>query len=161
MVCILWDSYTRWQCVSVATGHLAGCLDRRGLLPAAVGSSRWVHLGRSRKDFYTVRGLPKSRSARSHKAYAKKVTQCAEWRKKLHKTWQGKRWCGLLSHGPLKLFMGFKHIFSLNRLWYIKNLKSLVVRSLLFWLSKVWNATFPALPRWETHEHSKMFFSLH
>lgn len=62
------QSNTRWQCASVAAGHLPGCL----------GSSLSVHLGLSHKNFYRVAELSKSLSPRSHKAYVKKVTQCTE-----------------------------------------------------------------------------------
>lgn len=69
------QSNTRWQCVSVASGHLAGCLDRKvcckRLWDPAVQSSWMV----SQRFLYGCRAA-RSLSARSHKADAKKITVC-------------------------------------------------------------------------------------
>lgn len=98
-------SYTRWQCLSVTAGHLAECLDRESRCQQLCRYSRSVYLGWSHKDFYTVTVLPKSLSPRSLKAYAKKVTQCKEWKKKLAASQDmvGKRWCGVFFCRPLNL----------------------------------------------------------
>ena len=91
----------------------------------------------------------------AHKDYAKMVTQCAEWRKKLHRDMAGKMWwCGLFSHGPLRFFTGFRHI--------LRHLTCRQGQSLMVRLFEVGNVSPPVLRllNYTVGKHKKTWYSV-
>lgn len=108
-------SNTRWQCVSVAAGHLAGRLDGR-----VCCQRLWDPATRSTSDglakifLHSCTAAKVSIPKKPQSLRKENHTERTEWKKKLtaSQDMAGKRWCGLFSHGPLRFFMGFKRIFS-------------------------------------------------